>query len=176
MSETLWGVLIGAVVGVASAAIGPMMTARHQRATTRAERVHKAIGDVEAAHDAWMAIVAERVHDRAEAWEAEFTVSAALRRLSTATSSYVLRREAERATDELGYVTDVLVTPDENYAQAFTRATFAFSNTYDEAMQIAVEIVDPPFLPVRAYRWVARSVRQRRYWLRQRQIARAGGM
>jgi hypothetical protein len=176
VSETLWGVVIGAVVGVASAVIGPMITARHQRATARAERMHKAVGEVEAAHDAWIAIVAEREHDRVEAWKAEFAVGAALRKLSTATSSYILRREVERATDELGYVTDVLNMPGEPDAQSFTRATFAFSTTFDEAIQIAVEMVDPPLLPVRAYRWVARSVRQRRYRLRQREIARTGGM
>jgi len=108
--------------------------------------VHKAFSEVEAAHEAWMAIVAERVRDSAGALESERVLSAALWRLSTATSSYALRREAAQATDEMSDVTFVLVMPDESYEQAFERVASVFSEAYDETMQIAVEIVEPTVL------------------------------
>lgn len=173
MNETLWGVAIGGAVAVVSALItsvvGPAMTARHQRASTRAERLLVAVAELDEATDRW------GLDDEFKPFgPSETAVVNALRRLANASNSTLLHLAIDQAVEA---VTEVGAVPkiDENYPANWNSAMTHAINSVDDATRIAADMVDPPFLPIRVTRWVKRYRPLRRSWLARRRHARIHG-
>lgn len=176
MNDTLWGVAIGGAVAVVSALItslvGPAMTARHQRASARAERLLAADAELDEAWSRWIS-----AEDGFKPFsETETGVLMALRRLANASNSALLHRAIDRAFDDVTEVALQLNFGDPDDLSARTRrAQSTAADSVDEATRIAADMVDPPLLPIRVARWVRRRRSLRRWWLIQRRIALAGG-
>ncbi|WP_156740347.1 hypothetical protein [Occultella aeris] len=149
------------------------MTARHLRATARAERLHFALRELDDATDHW-SLIGSDVED-AVAHEAEGRVFVALRRLASASGSRLLHRAVAKAMDDLDGAYAVVTFSDEDLARKVDAARSEFLKSADYAEQIAAQMVDPPLLPVRVVRWTVRTRNLRKWWLAQRRVARAGG-
>lgn len=174
MNDTLWGVAIGGAVAVVSALIssvvGPAMTARHQRASSRAERLLVAVAELDEAMDRWgRDEVAYKPNG-----QAEMGVFSALRRLANASNSSLLQLAIDKAFDDVMGVGAVIGGRDD-YPAMWTAALNDALESVDEATRIAADMVDPPLLPIRAARWVHRRRNLRGWWLTQRRIALSGG-
>jgi len=176
VNDTLWGVAIGGAVAIVSALItsvvGPAMTARHQRANSRAQRLLSAVAELDEAMDRWI-----EAKDGFEPFsETETNVLNALRRLANASNSALLHRAIDRAFDDVNEVgAQLTVGHPEELPSMRARAHSTAADSVDDATRIAADMVDPPFLPIRMARWVRRRRSLRRWWLPQRRIALSGG-
>lgn len=176
MNDTLWGVAIGGAVAIVSAlitsVIGPAMTARHQRASSRTERLLSAVAELDEAMDRW--VEAEDGFEPSS--KAEMGVVSALRRLGNASSSALLHRAIEKAFDDVIEVGAQLTVGDPGELSSMrARAHSTAADSVDDAIRIAADMVDPPFLPIRVVRWVRRVRSLRQWWLVQHRIALLGG-
>ena len=176
MNDTLWGVAIGGAVAIVSALItsvvGPAMTARHQRANARAERLLAAVAEVDEAWDRWI-----EAKDGSEPFsETETGVLIALRRLANLSNNALLHLAIDKAFDDVTDVgAQIQIGPADDLSSMRGRARSVAADSVDEATRIAADIVDPPSLPIRVARWMRRRQSLRRWWLAQRRIALAGG-
>ncbi|GAA2237038.1 hypothetical protein GCM10010413_42030 [Promicromonospora sukumoe] len=174
MNDTLWGVAIGGAVAIVSALItsvvGPAMTARHHRASSRAERLLSAVAELDDAMERW----GEGEEGFKPFSETEMAVTNALRRLANASNSHVLHLAIDKAVDDVDGV-GAVIGPSEKRAMLQDAAlSSAFDSVYGAA-RIVADMIDPPVLPVRVVRWVRRRRSLRRWWLAQRRIALSGG-